>query len=114
MRRPTREPDATITRSASDAASAEEQGVRALVDGALSVASSRELFTRGEALSILHEVESAAHELSAGPRVEEIVHEADRESADRMMCSSADLVNSLLDIRLVLQKAWSAHSVPSK
>lgn len=102
MRRQPHDREATLTRPANGVASAGEQGVRALVDGALTVAASRELFTRGEALTLLHEVETAAHDLPAGPRVEEIVNEADRDSADRMMCARADLVNSLLDIRLVL------------
>lgn len=73
-----------------------------LVDEALRVASRRELFTREEVFGLLHEVESASHGSAAAERVDAIVHEADRGTGDQIMCSRADLVNPLLDIRLAL------------
>ncbi len=73
-----------------------------LVDEALRMASTRQLFTRAETMSVLHRIEVSTRDLSAGARVVEIVNAADRGSRDQLVVPQADLVNPLLDIRLVL------------
>ena len=73
-----------------------------LVDAALRVAGGRQLFTRDEALDLLHQVEAEARDHADAATVERIIAEVDADSADRMMISRADLVDPLLDIRLAL------------
>jgi hypothetical protein len=80
----------------------EGASARARVDVALRVASRRALFTRDEVFGLLHQVEVAAHDLPVAERVVEIVDEAERETSDHVMCSRAELVDPLLDIRLTL------------
>jgi hypothetical protein len=74
----------------------------ALVDGALRVVAGRQLFTRDEALDLLHRVEADARDHADAATVERIVAEVDADSADQLMIYWADLVDPLLDIRLVL------------
>jgi hypothetical protein len=73
-----------------------------LVDDALRVACGRQLFTRDEALELLRQVESEVDDPARAARVERIVADADVASADQLMLNCADLVDPLLDIRLVL------------
>ena len=73
-----------------------------LVDDALRVACGRQLFTRDEALELLRRVESEVEDPARSARVERIVADANVASADQLMLSCADLVDPLLDIRLVL------------
>jgi hypothetical protein len=73
-----------------------------LVDGALRVVATRQLFTRDEALDLLHQVEADARDHAAAATVERIVAEVDADSADQLMIARANLVDPLLDIRLVL------------
>jgi hypothetical protein len=72
------------------------------VDDALRVAARRELFTRSEALGLLHQLEGSTHDLAVGATVVGIVESFDRATTDQLMCSRADLVNPLLDIRLAM------------
>jgi len=74
----------------------------AAIDDALRVAGRRELFTRSEALGLLHQVEVSTHDLGVGPTVVAIVESFDHDTTDQLMCSRADLVNPLLDMRLAL------------
>jgi hypothetical protein len=74
----------------------------AMVDDALRVASGRQLFTRAEAVGLLHQVEVVAHDLPAGARVVAIVNDVDRASENALMVSRSELMDPLLDIRLVL------------
>lgn len=73
-----------------------------MVDAALRVASRREFFTRDEALGLLHRLETEArtHEQAVG--VERIVARVDTASSDQVMIPRSDLLDPLLDIRLVL------------
>ena len=73
-----------------------------LVDDALRVASGRQLFTRDEALALLHRVEAEVDDPARAATVERIVQDVDSGSAEQMMVSCADLVDPLLDIRLAL------------
>jgi hypothetical protein len=73
-----------------------------LVDDALRVASGRQLFTRDEALGLLRRVGSEVDDPVRAASVERIVADADTGSAEQMMVSCTDLVDPLLDIRLVL------------
>ena len=72
------------------------------VDEALRVASRRRLFTRDEALGLLRQVESGVDDPARAATVERIVADADAGSAEQMMVTCSDLVDPLLDIRLVL------------
>jgi hypothetical protein len=74
----------------------------AVVDDALRVASGRQLFTRDEALGLLRRVGSEVDDPTRAASVERIVADADSDSAEQMMVSCADLIDPLLDIRLVL------------
>jgi hypothetical protein len=74
----------------------------ALVDDALRVAQGRQLFTRDEALRLLRRVGSAVGDPRRAASVERIVAHADAGSAEQLMVSRTDLVDPLLDIRLVL------------
>jgi hypothetical protein len=74
----------------------------AQVDDALRIASGRRLFTRDEAIGLLRQVESVVEDPVRAARVERIVADADSGSADQLMVSCSDLVDPLLDIRLVL------------
>jgi len=73
-----------------------------LVDDALRVASGRQLFTRDEALGLLHRVRSEVADPARAATVERIVAVADSSSSEQLMVSCAELVDPLLDIRLVL------------
>src|SRR6476469_8649303 len=72
------------------------------VDDAPRVASGRQLFTRDEALGLLRRVGSEVDDPVRAASVERIVADADTGSAEQMMVSCTDLVDPLLDIRLVL------------
>jgi hypothetical protein len=85
-----------------DAPPTGEEVAMSAVDDALRVAARRELFTRNEALGLLHQVEGSTHDLGVGPTVASIVESFDRATTDQLMCSHADLVNPLLDIRLAM------------
>ena len=73
-----------------------------LVDDALRVARGRQLFTRDEALGLLRQVRSEVDDAGRAASIERIVADADARSAEQLMVTRADLVDPLLDIRLVL------------
>ena len=73
-----------------------------LVDDALRVAAGRQFFTRDEALGLLRQIESEARDHDAATTVERIVADLDSSSVDEVMIPRADLLDPLLDIRLVL------------
>lgn len=77
-------------------------GSVSLVDDALRATAGRQFFTRDEALRLLHQIESEARDHAAGPTVVRIVADVDSSSVDRMVIPSTDLLDPLLDIRLVL------------
>jgi hypothetical protein len=71
-----------------------------LVDDVLSTVRAREVFTRTEALEILHRVETS---LPAVPSaVLAIVDRVEQDTQDQVMVARADLANALLDIRLAV------------
>jgi len=80
-----------------------EEMALAAVDDALRVAARRELFTRSEALGLLRQVETSTHDLAVGPLVDDLVGSFERGTADQLMCSRAELVDPLLDIRLAME-----------
>ena len=73
-----------------------------LVDDALRVASARSAFTRVEALGLLRRVEAAAHDLPGAPEIGDVIDVADRRSRDQLLVPRDELLNPLLDIRLLL------------
>ena len=62
----------------------------------------RQLLPRDEALGLLRRVGSEVHDPVRAASVERIVADTDSGSAEQMMVSCTDLVDPLLDIRLVL------------
>ena len=80
----------------------EERGAVSLVDDALQVAARRELFTRDEALGLLRRIELDTRDHAGAANVEKIVVGVDLASADQAILSRIELVDPLLDIRLVL------------
>jgi hypothetical protein len=79
-----------------------ERGSVSLVDDALEVAARRELFTRDEALGLLRRIELDTRGHAGAATVERIVVGVDLASADQAILSRTELVDPLLDIRLVL------------
>ena len=73
-----------------------------LVDDALQVAARREHFTRDEALALLRQIELDMRGHAGAANVEQIVVDVDLASADQPILSRIQLVDPLLDIRLVL------------
>jgi hypothetical protein len=73
------------------------------VDAALRVAAARQLFTRTEVLGLLRQVAAETRDHAGAADVERIIADVDAESVDRMMISRTDLLDPLLDIRLVLR-----------
>lgn len=110
MRRRERNPDNTVTLDepparravVPDVPPSGEPSATAVVDEALRVAARRELFTRTEALGLLHQVEVSTHDLPSGTQVGDIVASFERGTTEQLMCSRADLVDPLLDIRLAV------------
>ncbi len=88
--------------SAPDPSEGEERGAVSLVDDALQVAARRELFTRDEALALLHRIELDTRGHAGAMSVEQIVVGVDAASVDQAILSRSELVDPLLDIRLVL------------
>jgi hypothetical protein len=80
----------------------EARGSVSLVDDALEVAARRELFTRDEALGLLRRIELDTRGHAGAASVEKIVVGVDAASADQAILSRTELVDPLLDIRLVL------------
>jgi hypothetical protein len=78
------------------------QAAVALVDDALGEYSSRELVNRVDALGRLRGVELATHDLASGPRVVEIVGDADRAWAETQVVSQVAVLDVLLDLRSAL------------
>lgn len=74
----------------------------AIVDDALRTATTRETFTRSEALQVLRKVATAIDGAAGVPDVMAIVDRIDRDTGDQALIPRADLVNGLLDIRLAL------------
>jgi hypothetical protein len=77
-------------------------GTVPLVDAVLRVVTRRQLFTREEALDLLHQVEARVEDPAQAATVERIVASVDSGSADQVMVCRTDLVDPLLDIRLAL------------
>ena len=102
MRARSRTSTATIAETATEAPPAGDEAAVALVDDALRVASRRQLFTRDEVVELLRQVEVAAHDLAVGPRVQEIVEQAERGAHEQLMWSRSELIDPLLDIRSAL------------
>ena len=88
--------------SAPGASDGVERGAVSLVDDALQVAARRELFTRDEAMGLLRRIELDTRGHAGATSVEQIVGVVDAASADQAILSRSDLVDPLLDIRLVL------------
>jgi len=72
----------------------------AIVDDALRTVPTREMFTRSEALQLLHNVATAIDGTADVPEVMAIVDRIDRDTRDQALIPGTDLVNGLLDIRL--------------
>ena len=77
-------------------------GSVSLVDDALRVAAGRQFFTRDEALGLLHQIEREARDHDAATTIERIVADLDSSSFDQRVIPRIDLLDPLLDIRLVL------------
>jgi hypothetical protein len=73
-----------------------------LVDDVLRTVPAREVFTRTEALEILHRVETSLRAVPTAPAVLAIVDRVERDTQDQVMVARADLANALLDIRLAV------------
>ena len=88
--------------SAPGASEGVERRAVSLVDDALQVAARRDLFTRDEALGLLRRIEFDTRGDAGARSVEQIVGGVDATSADQAILSRYELVDPLLDIRLVL------------
>jgi hypothetical protein len=91
-----------LTRAADPRPAAPDAGPVPVVDAALRLAAGRQLFTREEALGLLQEVEAEVDDPERATTVERIVADVDTGWAEQLMVSRSDVVDSLLDIRLVL------------
>jgi hypothetical protein len=72
------------------------------VDEALRTLAGGQAVTRDEALVLLRRIESVVRDAPGGDRACEIVHHADAVAQDRLVVSSPELIDPLLDVRLAL------------